>query len=48
MYRLVTSGRIACSPGQVLNEWTLEQLIDAHAALDVWDELERKAAEPKK
>lgn len=48
MYRLVTCGRVACTPSQILNEWTLEQMLDCHAALDVWDALEVKAAEPKK
>lgn len=34
------------SPAVILEQWTLLDLLDAHATLDMFDELERKARQP--
>lgn len=47
IFRILTSQRFSVtSPSQILNEWTLEELVDAHLVLDMFEELEARAARP--
>jgi hypothetical protein len=33
---------------EIETQWSLDDVLDAHMALDVWDELEFKASQPSK
>lgn len=44
MWRIVASPRFSVSsPGELLTTWSLEDLYDAHAVLDMYDELDSRA-----
>jgi len=43
---LLTDARIAASKREIETNWTLDDVLDAHAALDVRDEAERRANAP--
>lgn len=44
VWRIVSSPFFSETMDDVLNRWTLEDVHDAHAVLDLREELERKAA----
>lgn len=45
MWRVLTHTRAPASLIEVEERWSIEDLLEANIALDVWDELERRAAE---
>lgn len=40
----MTHPRLSSSLVEIETRWSLEDVLDAHRALDLWDELEAKAA----
>jgi len=45
IWRIVSSPRYTgISPHEIRENWSLEDLLDAHLVEDMWVELERKAA----
>jgi len=49
IWRLLTDPRIHASKREIETDWTLDDVLDAHEALDVRDEAERRAnAQPTK
>jgi len=45
VWRILTSERFsATSPNQILGDWSMEDLMDAHLLLDMYEELENKAS----
>lgn len=44
MWRIVSSERFSVSnPNEILTQWSMEDLLDAHLVLGLYEELERKA-----
>lgn len=44
MWRILSSERFAVSSiAEILNTWTMEDVVDAHMVLDMFQELEAKA-----
>lgn len=49
MWRIVASERYSVSsPDLVMNGWTLEDVVDAHAMLNLYDRLAARAAEKQR
>ena len=45
IWRIISSPRFSVpSPATILTEWSMEDLVDAHLVLDLFDLLEEKAA----
>lgn len=42
--RVLTSGKYPDSRREIVEEWSYEHLVDAHLVLDMYEELEQKAA----
>lgn len=44
VWRIVSSERFSVSnPNEILTQWSMEDLLDAHLVLGLYEELERKA-----
>lgn len=44
VWRIVTSEKFSVQPWQVEREWTLDEVLDAHEALDLYHDLDVEAA----
>jgi hypothetical protein len=48
VWRIVAAERFSVSnPNEILQEWSLEDLVDAHDVLDMYDDLASKARAPR-
>lgn len=48
VWRLLTDPRIKATKREIEEDWTLEDLLDAHTALDIRDQVEALANAPQK
>lgn len=48
MWRLLTDPRIKATKREIEEDWTLEDLLDAHTALDIRDQVEALATQTQK